>query len=451
MLKKGEKVVLKIDKIVYGGEGLGFYNDLAVFVPLSVPGDVLEVEVISIKKNYARALINRIRKPSEDRVEDHSKVSFEDFHGCDFAMLKYEKQLAYKKKMVREVIEKIGKTTNFILHETIGAENPLYYRNKVIEPFAKNKGRIISGFYKRRSHEVFEVSENHLQSKLANKVIRELKKELNKTSISVYNEHTHSGVLRHVMVRTNSSNEAMLVLIVKGKVKKELEDVIKKTVEICPEIKSAYISINNRRTNFALGEKNILIFGEPTISEEMFGISFNMSPNSFFQINLEQTKKLYGKSIEYFGEIQNKNIVDAYSGTGTIAMILSEKAKKVYGIELVEAATRDAIKTAEQNHIKNTEFINGKVEEKLIELIDSGEKIDGIIFDPPRKGIESSVLTKIAEINLNEIVYISCNPSTFARDVDILEKHGYYLKEVQPVDMFPQTSHIELVGKIVKK
>lgn len=451
MLKKGEKIVLKIDKIVYGGEGLGFYNDLAVFVPMSVPGDVLEVEVISLKKNYARALIHKIIKPSEDRVEDHSKVSFEDFHGCDFAMLKYEKQLEYKKEMVREVIEKIGKTTNFILHETIGAEKPLYYRNKVIEPFAKNKGRIISGFYKRRSHEVFEVSENHLQSKLANKVIRELKKELNKASISVYNEHTHSGILRHVMVRTNSKNEAMLVLIIKGKLKKELEDVIKKTVGICPEIKSAYISINNRRTNFALGEKNILILGEPTISEEMFGISFNMSPNSFFQINLEQTKKLYGKAIEYFGEIQNKNIVDAYSGTGTIAMILSEKAKKVYGIELVEAASRDAIKTAEQNNIKNTEFINGKVEEKLIELIDSGEKIDGIIFDPPRKGIESSVLTKVAEINLNEIVYISCNPSTFARDVGILESHGYYLKEVQPVDMFPQTSHIELVGKIVKK
>ncbi len=451
MLKKGEKLELKIEKIVYGGEGLGFYNEMAVFVPMSVPGDILEVEVISSKKTYARALINRILKPSEDRVEDHSKISFEDFHGCDFAMLKYQKQLDYKKEMVREVIEKIGKTSDFILHDTIGSENPEYYRNKIIEPFSKKNGKITSGFYKRKSHDVFEVAENYLQSKLANNIIRELKKELNKGRLSVYNEYTHTGTLRHVMVRTNSKNEAMLVLIINGKPRKEIEDIVKRVVDKCPEIKSAYISINNRKTNFALGNKNILITGETIIKEQLFGINFNISPTSFFQINIDQTKKLYTKAMEYFGEIENKNIVDAYSGTGTIAMIMAEKAKKVYGIELVESATRDAIKTARQNNIENTQFINGKVEDKLIELIDSGESIDGIIFDPPRKGIEKSVLVKVADINLNEMVYVSCNPSTFARDIEILESRGYKLQEVQPVDMFPQTSHIELVGRIVKK
>lgn len=199
-----------------------------------------------------------------------------------------------------------------------------------------------------------------------------------------------------------------------------------------------------------MGEENILFYGEEYLKEELFGIKFNISPLSFFQINIEQTKKLYSLGIEYFGNIEDKVIVDAYSGTGTIAMLLAKKAKKVYGIEYVESATKDAIKTAKENGIENVSFVNGKVEEKIHTLLEEGERVEGIMFDPPRKGIEESVLKSIARSGIKEIVYISCNPSTFARDMYILSQHGYKLDKVQPVDMFPQTNHVELVSRITR-
>lgn len=450
LLKKGQEIEVQIDKIVFGGEGLGRYKDIAIFVPMSVPGDRVRVKLISVKKTYARGLITEIIEAGADRVEG-GRLTFEDFHGCDFAMLNYESQLKHKKLMVDEVLRGVGRLEGYELADTIGSDNPTNYRNKIIEPFAFKGGRIVSGFFKRKSHEVFEVEENLLQSSLANKIVRELKEILNKKRISVYNERTHRGVLRHIMVRTTSYNEAMVVLIVRGEVDKKVKQALYELRDRCSEIKSAYISINNRRTNVALGDRNILIYGKETIKERLFDIDFNISPTSFFQINLEQTEKLYSKAISYFDDVDNKNIVDAYSGAGTIAMIMSKAAKKVYAIELVESATRDAIATSRENKINNIEFINGRAEEKLIELIDGGHKIDSIIFDPPRKGIAENILHKVNETNINEIVYISCNPSTFARDAGILDQLGYKLTVVQPVDMFPQTSHIEVIGKFIKE
>lgn len=451
MVKKFEIIELKIDKIVNGGEGLGYYNDFAVFVPMSVPGDILKVKIISVKKTYARGLIEEIITAGEERIEDTSKISFEDFQGCDFGMLKYDAQLKYKKLMVEDVLKKIGKIENVSVEDVIGSEDPYHYRNKIIEPFRKSKGEIISGFFKRKSHDVFEVEENILNSRLGNKIIKELKSILNREKVSVYDENEHKGILRNVMVRTNSKNEAMLVLIINAvKVEKRYKDILMELKNKVEEIKSIYISLNPKRTNVALGEKNIFIWGEKTITEEIDGINFNISPLSFFQINLPQTKKLYNTAVNYFEDLENKNVVDAYSGTGTLAMILSKKAKKVFAIELVWSATNDGIKTAKENKIDNIEFINGAVEDRLPELIKKGEKVDAIIFEPPRKGIDESSLLKVAESNIKEIVYISCNPSTFARDAEILSRQGYTLEKVQPVDMFPGTAHTEIVGRFIK-
>jgi 23S rRNA (uracil1939-C5)-methyltransferase len=451
-LKKGNIIEVKIDKIIFGGEGLGYYEGLAIFVPMSVPGDILEVEIISLKKTYGRALIKSIITPSVDRI-NIEKLSFEDHHGCDFAMLDYSKQLKYKKIMVEDVLSRVGKIDldKLEIFDTVGASDPYNYRNKVIEPFARKNGKIISGFFKRKSHEVFEVDENILQSKLANKVISRMKELLNEAKLSVYNERAHKGILRHIMVRTTSFGEAMLVLIIKGKVDPKIQGALETIYNENDSIKSIYVSINSKRTNFALGDKNIHLFGSKYIKEELEGIKFNISPTSFFQINIEQTKKLYKTAISYFDDINNKNIVDAYSGTGTIAMILSKKAKKVYAIELTESATEDGKKTSIENNISNIEFINGKAEEKLVELLEAGHHIDGIIFDPPRKGIAANILEKLSETNISEVVYISCNPSTFSRDAEILGGYGYILEKVTPVDMFPNTSHIEVVGRFKKQ
>ncbi len=451
MLRKDEVIEIEIEKIVNGGEGLGYYNDFAVFVPMSVPGDRVKIKIISVKKTYARGLIEEIVSPGEERIEDTSKISFEDFQGCDFGMLKYSAQLKYKKLMVEDVMKKIGKLEKILVKDVIGSEDPYHYRNKIIEPFSKYKGEIITGFFKRKSHDVFQVEENILNSKLGNEIIRELKKILNREKVEVYDEKEHRGILRHIMVRTNSKDEAMVVLIINAtKVEKRYKDILMELKNKISNIKSIYVSLNSKRTNFALGEKNIFIWGERSIKEEIDGIYFNISPKSFFQINLPQTKKLYSTAINYFPNIENKYIVDAYSGTGTIAMILSKKAEKVYAIELVESATLDGMKTAQENEITNIEFINGAVEDKMLELINIGKRVDAIIFDPPRKGIEEKSLVKTSEAGIKEIVYISCNPSTFARDAEILTRLGYKIDEVQPVDMFPGTAHTEVVGRFYK-
>lgn len=225
MVKKDQVIELEIDKIVNGGEGLGYYNDFAIFVPMSVPQDRLKVKIISVKKTYARGLIEEIITPGAERVEDLSKVTFEDFQGCDFAMLQYDAQLKYKKLMVEDVIEKIGKLKNIPIFDVIGSEDPYHYRNKIIEPFRKLKGEIITGFFKRKSHEVFEVEENILNSKLGNKIIKELKTILNREKVSVYDENEHKGILRNIMVRTNSKSEAMVVLIINApKVEKRFKE-----------------------------------------------------------------------------------------------------------------------------------------------------------------------------------------------------------------------------------
>ncbi|WYE33901.1 23S rRNA (uracil(1939)-C(5))-methyltransferase RlmD [Fusobacterium animalis] len=450
MLKVSDIIKIKIDKIVFGGEGLGYFNDFAIFVPMSVPEDELEIEIISVKKTYARGLIKRIIKASPERIDNH-KFTFEDFYGCDFAMLKYESQLKYKKLMVEEVMRKIAGLPDIQVADVLPSEDIYNYRNKIIEPFSIYNNKIITGFFKRKSHEVFEVDENILNSKLGNRIIKELKEILNKNKISVYDENTHKGLLRNIMIRTNSNNEAMVVIIINSnKIIENIKKILLKLKNNISEIKSIYISLNSKKTNTVIGEKNILIYGEKSIKENINGIEFHISPTSFFQINVKQAKRLYDIAINFFDNIDNKYIVDAYSGTGTIGMIMAKKAKKVYAIEIVKSASEDGEKTAKENGIENIEFINGAVEKELVKLVNNNQKIDTIIFDPPRKGLEASIIDTVAKLNLKEIVYISCNPSTFARDVKLFSEKGYVLKKLQAVDMFPQTSHIETIVLLSK-
>lgn len=448
MLKINDLIEIEIEKIVFGGEGLGYYKDFAIFVPMSVPCDKLLVRLISLKKNYGRALIEKIISPSAERV-DSNKITFEDFDGCDFAMLKYDAQLKYKKLMVEEVIKKIAGIENFSLEKIHESEKIFHYRNKIIEPFSFQKNKIISGFYSKKSHNVFEVEKNILNSELANEIINKLKIFLNEEKISVYDERKHRGLLRNVMLRTNSKNEAMLALIINdNKINDKLKNILEKIYDEVEELKSVYVSFNTKKANTLLGDKNILIKGQKIIEEEIENIKFQISPTSFFQINLEQAKKLYGLALSYIDNIRDKNLVDAYSGTGTIAMLLAKEAKKVFAIEYVISATKDGIKAAEYNNIKNIDFINGKVELELNNILKKGEKIDAIVFDPPRKGLEANIIDEVAAANIKEIIYISCNPSTFARDLKLLSSKGYVLKKLEAVDMFPQTAHVECIALI---
>lgn len=440
---------ISIEKIVNGGEGMGHIDGFPVFVPMSVPGDELEIQLISKKKSYGRGIIKRIIKPGEERI-DFPKFTEEDFHGCNFAMLSYEAQLKYKMLLVSDVMKKIGGVSDAYILPIIGSDKEINYRNKVIEPFAYGQnGEIITGMFKRRSHEIFQIDKNMLSSDLSNEVINKVKKILNKNkNISVYNEKSHKGILRHIMTRTNSQNEAMLVLIINAKkIPDEVFALLKEVYEEMDQVKSVYISLNDKRTNVALGNSQKHLFGQRTLQENIKGIDFSISPTSFFQINLEQTKKLYEVGISYFNNIQDKCIVDAFAGIGTIGMILSKEAKQVYSMEIVEKTVADGLRTAKRNNITNVEFICGDVNKKIQELMKDEKTIDAVIFDPPRKGIEEETLRTLSSHKIEELVYISCNPSTFARDSKILIEEGYVLEKIQPLDLFPQTSHIELVGK----
>ena len=450
-MKKGDNITIKIEKLVFGGEGLGHYDGFTFFVPMSVPGDEVEAEIISLKKDYGRALIKKIIKPSEDRIAGMDKISFEDFQGCDYAMIKYDKQLEYKSSILLETIKKIGKINDEINFEgIIGADNITNYRNKVSEPFAKKDGKIITGFYQKKSHDVFEVENNMLRSKIADKVVNELLEKLNEGDFTVYNEVNKSGFLRYLLVRNNSRNEVMITVVINKTTQlKKLRTVLLRLTEKYKEIVSVYISLKSDEGNYVLGNEHKLIYGLEYLEEELDGIKFKIYPDSFFQINSEQTIKLYNKAMEYLGDSEDKRIVDAFSGTGTLGMLVSKTARKVYCIESMESSVISAKHTAAENNIKNVRFKIGKVENKLPEIL-KNTKMDGIIFDPPRKGIDENTLKSIGKHGIERIVYISCNPSTLARDVKILTDLGYRLEKLAAVDMFPQTHHIEAVSLFLK-
>ena len=461
----GQKLEIEIEKIVFGGEGLGRVDGFTVFVPMSVPGDKLEIDIISVKKSYARGLITRIIEPSKDRIEDLSKVSFEDFDGCDFGMLKYEKQLEYKDKMLEEVLTKISEIDleNVQVGKIIGSDEKVNYRNKTAEPFFKKDGIIQTGFYSRKSHNVFLAKESLLKSEIAKMIIDKFLQKVNnfsgtKKEFKVFNEINNTGFLKQIMVRNNEKNEVMIIVIVnKNSQYNQLSKILEEMYDENECIKSVYISVKTEQNNVILG-KNIHLFGSQYLEEEMEGLKFKIYPNSFFQINKKQALKLYDTAIEFLneeknnknnGKIYEKTVIDAFSGTGTIAMMLSKNIKKVIGIESVESSTLAAKLTSHENSIQNVEFVNGKVEKELPKIL-KRENIGAIVFDPPRRGIEEIALKSVIKNKIEKIVYISCNPATFARDVKILTENGYVLKKITPVDMFPQTAHIEVVGLLEK-
>ena len=461
----GQKLEIEIEKIVFGGEGLGRVDGFTVFVPMSMPGDKLEIDIISVKKSYARGLITRIIEPSKDRIEDLSKVSFEDFDGCDFGMLKYEKQLEYKDKMLEEVLTKISgiNLENVQVGKIIGSDEKVNYRNKTAEPFFKKDGIIQTGFYSRKSHNVFLAKESLLKSEIAKMIIDKFLQKVNsfsgtKKEFKVFNEINNTGFLKQIMVRNNEKNEVMIIVIVnKNSQYNQLSKILEEMYDENECIKSVYISVKTEQNNVILG-KNIHLFGSQYLEEEMEGLKFKIYPNSFFQINKKQALKLYDTAIEFLNEEKNnknngkvyeKTVIDAFSGTGTIAMMLSKNIKKVIGIESVESSTLAAKLTSYENSIQNVEFVNGKVEKELPKIL-KRENIGAIVFDPPRRGIEEIALKSVIKNKIEKIVYISCNPATFARDVKILTENGYVLKKITPVDMFPQTAHIEVVGLLEK-
>ncbi|MBN1053439.1 23S rRNA (uracil(1939)-C(5))-methyltransferase RlmD [Clostridium botulinum] len=455
MIEKNKEYILDILSQGYEGEGVAKVEGYPVFIQGALQGEKVKTKIIKVKKNYAYGKIEKIINTSEDREEPKCS-NYKRCGGCSIQHMTYKKQLDFKWERVKDCIEKIGGLSKEIVNYPMGMEsNPYRYRNKVQLPIGKVNNEIVIGFYAPRSHDIIDLDYCLIQDKVADDVANLTKQWIKRNNIepaTIDGEFNSNGILKHLMIRRGfKTDEVMVVLVATTSNIPKLDEFKYIILENIKGIKSIVLNINPKNTNVILGEECITLYGEDTIKDYIGEFKFNISPLSFFQVNPIQTEILYNKALEYAGLTGNETVFDAYCGTGTITLFLSQKAKKVYGVEIIEPAIINAKENAKLNNVDNAEFFVGKSEEVIPNLISEGLKADIIVVDPPRKGCDIKLLEAIGDVKPERVVYVSCDPSTLSRDLKILDEKGYKVVEIQPVDMFPQTSHIENVVKLIKK
>ncbi|MEW9501916.1 23S rRNA (uracil(1939)-C(5))-methyltransferase RlmD [Jeotgalibacillus marinus] len=450
-VKKNDLIQLTIEDLTHEGHGVGKVDGYPLFIPNALPGEKINVKVIKTSKNYGFGRLMEWHEKSPNRVEPPCPV-YDRCGGCQLQHLSYDGQLAAKQKQVQDVMARIGKLPHVPVHPTMGMEEPWRYRNKSQVPLGMSNGSVIAGFYAKRSHEIVDVNHCIIQEKVSDEVMSLVKQKANELGIQPYDETHHKGVLRHVVIRYGrTTGEVMVILVTRTNDvphMMELIDVLKENIK---GLTSIIHNVNKQKTNVIMGEKTTTLWGRDVIYDSIGDIRFAISARSFYQVNPVQTEVLYKKALEYTQLTGEESVVDAYCGIGTISLFLAQKAKKVYGVEIVEQAIEDAKQNAELNGIDNAEFEAGPAEVVIPKWHKEGKKADVIVVDPPRKGCDEALLATILAMKPKRVVYVSCNPGTLARDLRVLEEGGYETVEVQPVDMFPQTSHVECVAQIVLK
>ena len=452
MLSKNKEYIVDIVDIGQGGVGVGKYEGFTVFVEGGLLQDKVKVKISKSKKNYAVGDIVEIIEKSPFRVDRICSDELKDCGGCQIQELNYNKQLELKTNEVKQVVARIGKLENVDIHETMGMENPCRYRNKAQFPIQNINGEPAIGFYKKKSHDVIPTDMCVIQHDINDKIIKIIKTYIQAYNISIYNENTHTGVLRHLVTKVGfTTNEVMVVLVANGTNLPHLNELASILEENIPGFKTLVLNVNKAKTNVILGKENKVIYGNGKINDYIGDLVFEISPLSFFQVNPIQTEVLYNKALEYAELKENDTVFDIYCGIGTISLFLAQKATKVYGIEIVEDAIKDAKINAKLNNLNNVEFYVGKAEEVVPKMYSEGKTANVVMVDPPRKGCDEKVLDTIVSMQPDRVVYVSCNPSTLARDLAYLNERGYKCVEIQPVDMFPHTMHVECVAKIKRK
>lgn len=444
MLSKNKEYVVDIVDIGQGGVGIGKYEGFTVFVEGGLIQDKVKVRISKSKKNYAVGDIVEILEKSPFRVDRICSDDLKDCGGCQIQELDYNKQLELKTNEVKQVISRIGKLENVEIHETIGMQSHCRYRNKAQFPIQNINGSTAIGFYKKKSHDVIPTDMCVIQHDINDKIIKIIKTYIQAYNVSIYNEMTHTGVLRHLVTKVGfTTNEVMVVLVANGTKLPHLNELASVLQENIPGFKTLVLNINKDKTNVILGKENKVIYGNGKINDYIGDLVFEISPLSFFQVNPVQTEVLYNKALEYAELKENDTVFDIYCGIGSISLFLAQKATKVYGIEIVEDAIKDAKINAKLNNLNNVEFYVGKAEEVVPKMYSEGKTANVVVVDPPRKGCDEKVLDTIVSMKPDRVVYVSCNPSTLARDLAYLDERGYKCVEIQPVDMFPHTMHVE--------
>ena len=447
LIEKNKEYILDIVSQGYEGEGIAKINDtFTVFIEGALKGERVNVRIVKSKKSFAYGKLLEVIEPSLERCEAKCSIH-KRCGGCKLQYSTYKEQLNFKFERVKDCITKIGKLDESIVQFPLGMDEPWRYRNKVQLPIGMVNGELKIGFFAPRSHEIIDMETCLIQDEIADKVVGITRTWIKKNNIKPYNidgKYDETGILRHIMIRRGfTTNEVMVVLVTNGSKLPNKDEFISLITENIPGIKSIVQNINSKPTNVILGQECITLWGESTISDYIGEFKFNISPLSFFQVNPVQTEVLYNKALEYAGLTGDETVFDAYCGTGTITLFLSQKAKKVYGVEIIPQAIENANINAKENNVNNVEFFVGESEVVIPDLINKGIKADVVVVDPPRKGCDVKLLNAITNIDAKKIVYVSCDPSTLARDLAILEGNGYKTVRVQPVDMFPHTAHIE--------
>lgn len=445
-MRKNDVIELNITGMTSEGNGVGRYNDFAVFVPLTDIGDKAEVKIIKVLKSYAVGKLISLIEPSENRI-DNNCGAFKSCGGCSYRHIDYGHELMIKKNMVKESFKRIAKieTDEF---DIIGADEISGYRNKAMYPIRKdNNGVIVSGFFGKNSHRIVECDDCRLQPPLFNEILAEILEFIKENNISVYDEESNTGLIRHVYIRyAQITGEIMVCIVINGRRIPFSDKLIDRLTKGFEGIKSIFININTEKTNVILGNKCVLLWGKNSITDRICSIDIKISPLSFYQVNRSMAEKLYEIAGNWAGLCGRETVVDLYCGTGTIGLTMADKAKAVIGVEVVPQAVEDASENAKRNGIENAKFICGDAYEAAVQLEKEGIKADVVIVDPPRKGLEKGLAEFIStKLSPERIVYISCDPATLARDCAVFKDFGYEIKKIKAVDLFARTSHVECV------
>ena len=440
-VKKNDELI--VDIIDYGadGEGIAKINGYTIFVLGALKGEKCKIHILKVLKTHAFAKVIQIIEKSGKRVEPDC-TTFDKCGGCDLRHIAYSETLKIKQEKVQNLVNKMLEN-KVQVNETVGMENPTFYRNKAIYPVTQDKK---VGIFAKRSHNIIPINECKIQTKISQEISKYI---LDNWEDSIYNEETGKGLLRNIMLREGfKTDEIMLVLVQNGEKnvfetnsKLRVENIIKEF----PKIKTIVINVNTEKTNVVLSRKNIIVYGDGTITDRLGEYEFKISPNSFYQVNPVQTEKLYNLAIEGAKLKKDDILCDLYCGIGTIGIFASKYVKKVYGVEIVEEAIKDAKQNAEINNVDNIEFIQGDVEVAFNKMLDNGVKPSVVIVDPPRKGLDSKTDQNLCNLKLDRLVYVSCNPATLMRDLQELE-NVYKIDSITPVDNFCYSSHIECVA-----
>ncbi|MED3550919.1 23S rRNA (uracil(1939)-C(5))-methyltransferase RlmD [Cytobacillus praedii] len=451
-LKLNQTFPLTIKRLGINGEGVGYFKKQVVFVPGALPGEEVVVEATKVHPKFSEAKIKKIRKQSEFRVKPPCPI-YEECGGCQLQHLRYDQQLKEKRDIVIQALERHTKLdpSKLGIKETIGMEDPWSYRNKSQFQVGFRDGKVLAGLYGMNSHRLINIEQCAVQHPQTNKATKTVKRILQDLKIPIYNEKSKKGLVRTIVARVGiQTGELQIVLITTKKELPKRELIIQEIKKRLPEVKSIIQNINGQKTSLIFGDETVNLEGSDFIQETLGDLQFELSARTFFQLNPEQTVKLYNEVKKAASLTGTEKVADAYCGVGTIGLWVADGAAEIRGMDIIPESIEDAKKNAARHGIKHAKYVTGKAEILLPKWVKEGWKPDVIIVDPPRTGLDEQLLKTILKVKPKKVVYVSCNPSTLAKDISVLNR-SYKVEMMQPVDMFPQTSHVEVVSQMILK